>query len=178
METITRPDLPPGLVSRMLSADGHARIQVYPSEDLWDHDAMVRFVETIRPIWGEITGLPVNLVESAQATWSSLRQAMSWSALAIAALLLALWRRPGDTLLALGPLFLAVFLTLVSTVALPAVSFNFANVIVLPLLLGVGVDSGVHLVHRASQLGGSTGALLSSTTARARCANLPAGCRC
>jgi predicted RND superfamily exporter protein len=150
----------------MLAPDGHARLQVYPSEDLWDHDAMVRFVESIRPLCQDITGLPVNLVESARATWDSLREALLWSGLAITALLLALWRRVGDTLIALGPLLLAVLLTQASTVVLP-VPFNFGNVIVLPLLLGIGVDSGVHMVSRASQLAGPPGALLATTTARA-----------
>jgi predicted RND superfamily exporter protein len=77
-----------------------------------------------------------------------------------------LWRRVDDTLITLIPLCLAVLLTQVSTVVLP-VTFNFTNVIVLPLLLGIGVDSGIHLVHRANELGGDTKALLDSTTARA-----------
>jgi hopanoid biosynthesis associated RND transporter like protein HpnN len=166
VERVTRDDLPPDLVSRMLSTDGHARIQVYPSVDLWDHEAMVGFVEAIRPIWGDITGLPVNLVESARATWSSLRGALVGATAAITVLLLALWRRVGVTMLVLGPLLLAVLLTQVSTIVLP-VSFNFANVIVLPLLLGIGVDSGIHLVERAERLGGTSAALLETTTARA-----------
>jgi len=163
---IAGADLPAGLVARMRADDGHARLQIYPAESLWDHDTMVRFVETIRPVWGDITGLPVNLVESARATWTSLREALIWSALAITLLLLVLWRRIGDTLIALGPLLLAVLLTLVSTVLLP-IPLGFGNVLVLPLLLGIGVDSGVHLIHRAHHLSAGPGELLSSTTARA-----------
>jgi len=49
--SITRADLPPKFVERMLSADGHARIQAYPAEDLWNHAAMVDFVESIREVW-------------------------------------------------------------------------------------------------------------------------------
>lgn len=163
---IGRDDLPPRLVSRMLSADGHARVQVYPSGDLWEHDEMVEFVEAVRPVWGDITGLPVNLVESARVTWSSLRTALLSALGAITVLLLALWRRVGDALIALVPLLLAVLLTQVSTVFLP-ISFNFANVIVLPLILGIGIDSAVHLVYRDRQVGGAPDALLSSTTATA-----------
>ena len=159
-------DVPPGLRSRMLAADGHARIQVYPAESLWDSAAMIEFVEAVRPIWGEISGLPVNLVESARATWQSLREALLWSGAAITLLLLALWRRPGDTLITLLPLLWAVLLTQSATVLL-SLPFNFVNVIVLPLLLGIGVDSGIHLVHRARELGGDTSRLLRSTTANA-----------
>jgi hopanoid biosynthesis associated RND transporter like protein HpnN len=158
--------LPSDLVSRMVSEDGKARIQVYPSGDLWHHDEMVTFVEAIRPIWGDITGLPVNLVESARATWSSLRSALAWALLAITALLLLMWRRVGDTAIALCPLLLAVLLTQASTLLLP-ISFNFANVIVLPLILGIGIDSAVHLVHRARVIDGPPEALLGTTTARA-----------
>jgi hypothetical protein len=166
VEPVELGDLPPGLVTRMLSEDGHARIQVFPSGDLWHHSEMVAFVEAIRPLCADITGLPVNLVESARVTWSSLRGALVFSLLAIATLLLVLWRRLGDAAIALAPLLLAVLLTQVSTVLLP-ISLNFINVIVLPLILGIGIDSAVHLVYRANHLGGRVDGLLATTTARA-----------
>ena len=68
--------------------------------------------------------------------------------LAIALLLWLLWRRAAEMLLVLTPLLLGAVLTAASMAAL-GISFNFANVIVIPLLLGIGVDSGIHLVHRA-----------------------------
>jgi hopanoid biosynthesis associated RND transporter like protein HpnN len=163
---IGREDLPETLVERMISPDGHARIQVYPSGDLWNQDEMIDFVESIRVIWKEITGLPVNLVESARATWQSLRSALIGAILAITLLLLALWRSPSNMAIVLGPLLLAALLAQSSTVVLP-ISINFANVIVLPLLLGIGVDSGIHLVQRANAPGTTTTSLLESTTARA-----------
>jgi hopanoid biosynthesis associated RND transporter like protein HpnN len=164
-QPLTMEALPDGLVSRMQTDDGHARVQIYPSSDLWENSAMVAFVESIRPHWSDITGLPVNLVESAEATWQSLREAMLWATLAITFMLLVLWRRVGDTLIALGPLLAAVVLTQVSTLVLP-VSFTFVNVMVLPLLLGIGIDGSVHLVHRAYRKGGS-GDIRSATTTRA-----------
>ena len=136
---ISEADLPPGLLARMEAPDGHARVQVFPAEDLSIHTSMVRFVETIRPIWADITGLPVNLVESARATWSSLREALLLSVVAITGMLIILWHRVDDTLLVLGTLGLAVLLAQASTVVLD-LSFNFANVIVLPLLVGIGVE--------------------------------------
>jgi predicted RND superfamily exporter protein len=47
----------------------------------------------------------------------------------------------------LAPLSLAAVAT-VAIAVLADIQFNFANVVVLPLLLGIGVDSGIHLVHR------------------------------
>ena len=67
--------------------------------------------------------------------------------IAVALLLGLLWRRVGDMTLVLAPLLLAALLT-VATAVIFDIAFNFANVIVLPLLLGIGVDSGIHLVHR------------------------------
>ena len=67
--------------------------------------------------------------------------------LAVAVLLFLLWQRFDDMALVLLPLGLALLVTTASAAVL-GISFNFANIIVLPLLLGIGVDSGIHLVHR------------------------------
>jgi hypothetical protein len=163
---ITLDRLPVGLVERMLSEDGTARVQVFPSEDLSDREAMVRFVESVRSIWPDITGLPVNLVESSYVTWDSLWKAMGWALLAIATLLLLLWRNPLEAGIALLPLLQAVALTAAATVVFD-LSLNFVNICVLPLLLGIGVDSGIHMVHRAKRSAWEGGALLASTTAQA-----------
>lgn len=159
-------DLPPGLVRRMLAADGTARVQVFPSEDLSERAPMVRFVEALRGVTPNLTGLPVNLVESAYVTRDSLRQALLWALLAIAVLLVTLWGRADETAIALAPLVLGVLLTAAST-RLFSISFNFINVCVLPLLLGVGVDSGVHMVHRAREVPVGSGELLTSITTQA-----------
>jgi len=80
--------------------------------------------------------------------------------------LLILWRRVDDTALVLIPLLLASALT-VATAVLADIPFNFADVIVLPLLLGIGVDSGIHLVHRARVVASGEANLLATSTARA-----------
>ena len=127
---------------------------------------MVRFVESVRPIWPDITGLPVNLVASSYVTWDSLREAMLWAFLSILLVLMLLWRRVLDASLAVMPLLLAVVLTAAGS-ALAGWTLNFINVCVLPLIVGIGVDSGVHMVSRAKQLPLEGGALLESTTAQA-----------
>ena len=163
---ISRDALPDGLVRRMLAEDGMARVQVFPAEDLGTREAMVRFVEAVRSISGDITGLPVSLVECSYATRDSLREAIVWALVAIALVLLLLWRRPVEVGIVMLPLLLAVELTAAATVAF-GVSLNFVNICVLPLLLGIGVDSGVHMVHRARRSAGEGASLLGSTTAQA-----------
>ena len=158
--------LPTSLSERMLASSAQARVQVFPTENLVEREDMVRFVEATRAISENVTGLPVNLVDSAAATADSLIQAMLWAAGAIGLVLLAAWRRPFDTALVLLPLLLAAGLAATATYTL-GISLNFANIVVLPLLLGVGVDSGVHLVQRFGEKRSSPRELLGSTTVQA-----------
>jgi hopanoid biosynthesis associated RND transporter like protein HpnN len=162
---VTLDDLPENLTARMLAADGRARVQVFPTEDLRDDRALAAFVAAVREQESEISGLPVNLIDSGTATATSLREAVSWALAAITILLVVLWRRPLEALLVLGPLFLAGLFT-VGVMAATGLSFNFINVIALPLLLGIGVDSGIHLVTRARRplTGGER--LVDTVTAR------------
>ena len=164
---VTLEGLPPALVARMQAPDGTARVQVFPRDDLRDDRALVAFVDAVRRVDPEATGLPVNVVEFGRATAASLREAMLLAAGLIALLVFAVWRRPGDVLLALLPLLLAALWT-VGALRLFDRPFNFANVIVLPLLLGIGVDSGIHLVARARRgAPGAAQALGATTTGRA-----------
>ena len=108
----------------------------------------------------------MNLVGFGRATRSSFEQALLSAISIIALILLALWRRIGPVLLVMAPLLLSS-VTTVAAMALLDIPFNFANVIVIPLMLGIGVDSGIHLVHRAEALREEGGDLMDSTTARA-----------
>ena len=109
----------------------------------------------------------MNLVGFSRAIRDSFRQALLSAVGLIALLLLGLWRRFTPVALVLAPLALSSVLT-VATMVLFGIPFNFANVVVIPLMLGIGVDSGVHLVHRAELMADENGGdLMDSTTARA-----------
>jgi hypothetical protein len=160
-------NLPRPVVRRMIAPDGRARVIAYPSENLQTNtQALARFVDGVRTVAPDATGLSVNLIEFARATVRSVRQALISAILAIAVLLWLLWRRATEMLLVLAPLLLGAALTCAS-MALIGIAFNFANVIVIPLLLGIGVDSGIHMVHRADVGPEGEGGLLGTTTARA-----------
>jgi len=157
--------LPKGLRERMLAPNGKARVQVFPNGDLGEGDAREIFVDAIRQVQPDATGVAVNLIEFGRATARSLVEALSLALVLITFLLFLIWRRSLDTALVLLPLVLAGAMTGATMVLLDQ-AFNFANVIVLPLLLGIGVDSGVHLVHRAREAGPGK-PLLESITAQA-----------
>jgi uncharacterized protein len=163
---VTVDDLPVPLRRRFVAADGTARIQVVPRENVGDTAALERFVDAVRGVAPAATGVAVNILEFGRATVRSLREALGLACLAIGLLLLLIWRRIGDTVLVMVPLVLSGLL-LVGLMGALDVPFNFANVIVLPLLLGMGVDSGIHLVQLSRGVGAAPAALLDSTTARA-----------
>ena len=163
---VTFDDLPKDLVERMISADGQVRIQIFPEEDLSNEAAFIRFTDEVQDLDPKAAGVAMNLVGFGRATRSSFEQALLSAISIIALILLALWRRIGPVLLVMAPLLLSS-MTTVAAMAMLDIPFNFANVIVIPLMLGIGVDSGIHLVHRAEALKAEGGDLMDSTTARA-----------
>ncbi|MDJ0787033.1 MAG: MMPL family transporter [Myxococcota bacterium] len=165
-DEITLDDLPQELVRRMIAPDGRIRVQIYPAEDLRERNALTRFVHQVVEAEPSATGMAVNLVGFGDATVSSFRQALISALVLITVYLVVLWQRFRETALVLAPLLLGALLTVAGMVAL-GLSFNFVNIIVVPLLLGIGADSGIHLVHRASagEAGGRD--MVGSTTARA-----------
>ncbi len=165
-EPVALASLPEELEQRMIAADGRVRIQIYPKENLNRELALRSFVENVRSVREDAIGLAVNLVEFGRVTVDSLRQALISALLAITLLLWLLWRQVAPVVLVLAPLILGAFLT-VATMVLLDMRFNFANVIVIPLLFGMGVDSGIHLVHRARGEGLAASELMATPTARA-----------
>ncbi|MGH0036239.1 MAG: MMPL family transporter [Myxococcota bacterium] len=160
---ITLETLPEGLMERMVSPEGLARVRILPAQDLGDDEALAAFVNGVREVAPEITGGAINIYEASRVVVRSLQQALTAAVLVIALLLFLIWRTLGDTALVLAPLCMAAVFT-GATAVLVGIPFNFADIIVLPLLMGIGVDSGIHLVHRAR---GDADRLLTTSTARA-----------
>ncbi len=158
--------LPRDLVSQYVSVDGRYRVQVFPREDIMDRKALERFVRSVRTLAPDAIDAPVIVYESGRAVVSSFRQAAFSALIAITLYLLIELRSISFTLLILIPLVLAMFLTGASSVLL-GIPFNFANVIIVPLLLGVGVHSGLIFVLRYRTEPPADGNMLRTSTARA-----------
>jgi hypothetical protein len=165
-QPITLDTLPSGLLERLVTHSGQVRVQIFPAEDLLDPAALERFVFAVRSVAPDATGPATTMYESGRAVVRALQQAFVSALVMIAALLLLLWRAIDDTALVMAPLFLAGLFT-AGTAVLVGIPLNFADVIVLPLLLGIGVDSGIHLVHRARMGAAEPVDLLGTSTARA-----------
>jgi len=163
---ITKDDLPEDLVEHWVSKDALYRVAVFPRENLSDPEAMRRFVAAVRTVAPDAIGFPVIYLEAGDAVVEAFKQAFLMAFIAVTVLLLILLRPMSDTLLVLLPLLLAGGLTGAASVV-GAIPFNFANVIALPLLLGIGVDSGIHMVHRMRAAPPASGLMLETSTARA-----------
>ena len=164
-EPVSLETLPDRLKRRFVAVDGRARIEIEPMATDRDLAALGEFVGEVMSVAPHATGTPVIIVEAGRAVLSAFGQALVISVVLIALVLWLVLRRIVDVVL----VFLPVVVAAVWTVAVSAVfdiPFNFANVIVLPLLFGLSVDFGVHLVTRARE--GYAGVkAVASTTPRA-----------
>ena len=159
-------DLPQDLRSRWIAADGQARVEIYPSERVAeDTPALNRFVAAVQAITPDAIGAPVIIVEAGRAVEIAFLEAAAIAVAGIALLLVILLRNVRDIALVFAPLLLAALLTVAASAAFD-MPFNFANVIVLPLLFGLGVSASLNLVIRERQEG-EAGAMMSSCTPRA-----------
>jgi hypothetical protein len=165
-DRITPENLPPDLVARWRAADDTYRVEVFPRDDLNDAAALRRFVNAVRMVAPEAIGFPVIYLDAGDAVVKAFQQAFVLALIAITGLLFILLRPKSDVLLVLLPLLLAGALTGAISVLLD-IPFNFANVIALPLLLGIGVDNGIHMVHRMRAAPPASGQILQTSTARA-----------
>jgi hopanoid biosynthesis associated RND transporter like protein HpnN len=162
-QPVTLEDLPGELLSQWVTADGRTRVEVFPKGNVRVNKAIRRFAAAVQRIAPTATGTPVTIQESARTVSRAFAVAGAIAIIAIALLLLAVLRRVHDVVLVLAPLLLAGLLTLGTSVLL-GLPLNFANVIALPLLLGIGVAFDIYFVMRWRA---GFGDLLQSSTAQA-----------
>ncbi|HLI22127.1 MAG TPA: MMPL family transporter, partial [Stellaceae bacterium] len=162
-QKVTLANLPPEVKNDWVTSDGRARIEVFPKGNVSDNAALVRFVDAVRKVAPNATGTPVTIQESAATVIHAFGTAGIIALIAIAILLFVVLRRIADVALVLAPLLLAGLLTL-ATGVVAGLPLNYANIIALPLLLGIGVSFDIYFVMRW-RAGNSE--LLQSSTARA-----------
>jgi hopanoid biosynthesis associated RND transporter like protein HpnN len=165
-EAVSIDTLPGELVERNVAVDGRFRVEIFPLVDLGDPAELTDYVRSVQSIAPDTFGEALVILETGEVVVGALSQALATAAILIAVLLYALWQSVRDSCLVAVPLALAALLTTASSVVL-SVPFNFANVIVIPLLLGMGVDTSIHLVHRFRTDAPPGGNLLRTSTAAA-----------
>lgn len=161
---VSADDVPHAVQQRYRGTDASYRVEVFPASVIMDEADLEAFIETVRSISPAVTGSPVQIIESGNIVRTAMLQATGLAFVLVTAFLLMVLRSFKQVIFILVPVVLAGMFTL-ATAAVMGLSFNFANVIVLPLLLGLGVDAGIHYVKRAFE--GESADLGTGTTGRA-----------
>jgi hypothetical protein len=162
-KTVTINTLPANLVRDSVLPDGRARVQVLPKGDTNNTDVLRKFAAAILRAEPLAAGAAISYFESGRTVTTAFLEAGVLALVAIAILLFMALRRVTDVLLTLIPLLLAGVVTLEISV-IWGLALNFANIVALPLLLGVGIAFKIY--YMMAWRAGKTG-LLQSTLTRA-----------
>jgi uncharacterized protein len=160
-ERVSVETLPLELKKSWMSADGRVRVEVVPKGDGNDNAVLRRFVTAVRGVAPEAAGTPVFMIEAAATVVKAFLQAGILSVVLITLILFVALRRWIDVVLTLVPLLVAIVVTLEICVLI-GLRLNFANIIALPLLLGVGVAFKIYYI--IAWRSGETNFLQSSLT--------------
>jgi hypothetical protein len=139
--------LPADLRDRYIASDGRARVEVFPKEDLNNNHYLSEFVTAVQKIAPDASDSPVELLEGSRAVISSCIQASTMALVLTIIMHIIVLNGVVDALLVSLPLVLAMILTVATSVLL-SFPFNFANIIALPLLIGLNNAYGAYLVVR------------------------------
>lgn len=153
--------LPHDILADWTSSDGRTRVEAQPKGDPNDNDTLRSFAAAVLNVEPTAIGGPISILKSGDTIVSAFIQAGGWALLSIAILLWIVLKRIGDVLLTLVPLVLAGVVTLEICVLI-GLPMNFANIIALPLLLGIGVAFKIYYV--TAWRAGQTDLLQSSLT--------------
>jgi hypothetical protein len=146
VELVGPADLTPTLVDRFISPHGKWQLQIYPAFQIWDLEPLEKFIHDVRSVDPEATGTPLQTYEASKAIKRSYETVGLYALIAVCLLLLLDFRNLVDSLLALLPPLAGAGL-MFGILAICHIDLNPANLIVLPLVIGLGVDGGVHVVH-------------------------------
>jgi len=143
-------DLPRAFRDQFVGGTGKFLLQVFPKNDVWQRENQEKFIADLRTVDPNVTGTPVQLYEFEELLKNSYIQAAWYSLAAIALLVLFHFRSLGSVILALLPVGIGT-LWLVGVMGWLGIPFNPANIMTLPLVIGIGVTNGIHVLNRFAE---------------------------
>lgn len=148
---ITMNDLPTSIRNRFYSPKtGRYVLYAYPKYNIWEPDKMETFIRDLRSVDANVLGVPVEVYESSKLMQKSFKQTALYALFFICLIVFLDFKSWKYTVLAISPLA-AGLLWLFILMGLFRIPFNLANFFSIPILLGVGVDNGVQIIHRFRQ---------------------------
>ncbi len=163
-EKLRVEDLPSALRDRFVGIHGKQLLQVYPKENVWQRAPQEEFVRQVRTIDPNVTGTPVQLLEYTTLLKRSYEEAAVYSLIAIAILVFIHFRTLGSVILALLPVGIGS-LWLGGVMGWFNIPLNPANIMMLPLIIGIGVTNGIHILNRFAEE--QTPSILAKSTGKA-----------
>jgi predicted RND superfamily exporter protein len=157
-------DLPQALRDRFIGVTGKLLIMVYPKKDIWKRENQKEFIDQLRPLDPNVTGTPVQLYHYTELLKSSYEEAARYSLIAITLLVFLHFRSPLSLALALVPVGVG-FLWLGGLMGYFDIPLNPANIMTLPLVIGIGVTNGIHILNRYAEE--QTPSILARSTGKA-----------
>ena len=143
-------DLPPAFRDQFVGVTGKYLLQIFPKSDVWQRDNQEKFITDLRSVDPDVTGTPVQLYEFEELLKNSYLQAAWYSLAAIALLVWFHFRSLGSVVLALLPVGIGT-LWLIGLMGWFKIPFNPANIMTLPLVIGIGVTNGIHVLNRFAE---------------------------
>jgi hypothetical protein len=161
---LTMEDLPAALREQFIGQTGRFMVQVYPNLDVWQRPNQQKFIDDLRTIDPDATGSPVQLFEYESLLKNSYMQAAWYALLAICVMVFIHFRSLLAVVLALFPVIIGT-LWLSGFMGYFNVPINLANIMTLPLVIGIGVTNGIQILNRYSEE--RTPGILSRSTGKA-----------
>ena len=147
-----RDSLPPAVRDSFMSANNQFAILLHPQEDIWEPGAMAPFVAAMRTVDPSVTGAPVTVFESMQL----MRASFLWQGMIASAFVLALLYLDFRSVKLTAIAFLSLLAGLgwtVGIMGLLKIPFTLANFFAIPIMIGLGIDSAIHITHRVLEGG-------------------------
>jgi predicted RND superfamily exporter protein len=168
VQPVTIQDLPREFQARYVGKTGKFRLFVFPAENVWEPQPLSRFVRDLQTVDADALGAPVTNFEYMETIKEGYNKASLYAMGGIIFLSFLMFRGALTTVLALVPLLVGSVWTL-GLMALFGVQFNMANLLFAPLIIGIGIDNGVHIVHsfRATEKSEGEHVPLAKSTAKA-----------
>jgi len=163
---MTVNEVPREIRDRFLAPDGTYAVYAFPKVDIWERQPLEQFVSQLRTVSPDVTGPPIMFFEILRLVRDDYFKAAFFSAVAIFLIFLLDFHSLRYSLLASLPLVTGVFM-LFGVMSWLKLDFNTANMIALPMILGIGADNGVHIIHRFREEGAKSLDFLFKSTGKA-----------
>lgn len=140
-------DLPQNIKDRYIGKDGSYLTNIYPKADVWTNDFQPLFIREIKSLGKALTGASLLSIETMSIAAKEGKKILIF---VIIAIFIVLWIDFGSlkfALLGLSPMFFTLLLAL-GIMAWFDIKFDYVNIIALPIIIGIGVDDGIHFIHR------------------------------